>query len=196
MSTSPLRITALPCCFSIQTRPCASRTTPACTTRVTHCSANRWAPDLDLRSLFHPVAVEVLMELHERLCGKLRYVLTGPWPRALNRSMARTVFNEGGLAFVASNLEGRHAWCTTEACRCQDSSTSAVLGWLEAHYKGEAFAVVCQAPREVQGCVPTELRGRIVLCQPGIGLTTGHVPKLAGALDSKPIALVRASVAS
>ncbi len=144
---------------------------------------DKHSPDLtaDLcRRLLHPPAVQVLASLVD---AGARLVITSNWTRFLRKDGFRELFNLGGYPTLSAALHP--AWQAPKAPG--GTRLDAVNTWLSAHHVGEPYAIIddTDSGTGLRGSVH-DLDGRLVLCQPGVGLHAGHLPQIEAALKVLP----------
>ncbi|MDI4635208.1 hypothetical protein J7U46_19250 [Pelomonas sp. V22] len=143
-------------------------------------------PDI-LAALFSPEARAALLHVHEQLRSRIRYAISSSWREHFTRSQIELVLRETGLAFVADSLHEGKAWRCYQAAFTTDRRLD-IESWIEHFHCGEPFVVVDD--RNSGGPLllhrhfhPNDvLYGRVVLCQPGVGLTMNHVDDILAAL--------------
>ena len=134
------------------------------------------------RTLFHAPAVKALRKVHERLGGRLRYVISSTWRTIFNRAQLRHVLREAGLGFVADGLEDRARWATPVL---DEHDRHAEIGvWLARYHAGEPFAVIDDSRSGATLDAALADPDRIVICTPEVGLEMQHVAQLARALTT------------
>lgn len=145
-----------------------------------------------LATLFSAEARGALADAYRR-SGGVRYVISSTWREHLSREQMTLVLGGAELQFVADNLHEGDAWrCLPK--RVYRERRAEVLHWLETHHQGEPFVVLDDlhsADQLIQAhqAPDSPLFGRVVLCTPGAGLTTGHVDDIVNALQ-RPAGLV------
>lgn len=143
-------------------------------------------PDF-LGALFSPASLEALRHVHDQLDGRNRFVISSNWREHFTREQIEWVLRMTGFAFVADGLHPGAAWRCYKAAFTGDRQLD-LEGWLEAFHTGEPFVALDDKysggplllhrhfhPGEV-------LYGRVVLCQPGVGLNMSHVDDILVAL--------------
>lgn len=143
--------------------------------------------DLVFERLWSPMAREILVDLHARHQGRLRWVISSTWRLNFTRAQLREVMRRSGLACVADGIEPKERWSTPhfpELTRCHE-----VLDWLRNHHRGEPYVIlddVYSWGRSAYIAPGVEVpRTRLVLCEEWIGLQLRHWPRIVAAL-SKP----------
>ncbi|RRS01095.1 hypothetical protein EIP75_22140, partial [Aquabacterium soli] len=119
--------------------------------------------------LVHPPAIQVLSELIEQ---GARVVITSNWTRFMNQEGFERLLAVGNFPREISPLHP--AW----AAPPQPGGTrlEAVDAWLREHHHGEPYAILDDTDSG-SGLHRSahDIDGRVVLCEPGIGLHPGHL---------------------
>ena len=139
------------------------------------------------RQLFAPGPCEVLHRVHETMAGRLRYVISSAWREFMGRDDLRLLFSRGGLDFVAASLHEADRWCTPMKPG-RGQRVDEIAGWLDTHHQGEPFVIVDDtysgaSLRPALTLPGHPFRGRVVLCQEGVGLCDEHAQTLVDAFD-------------
>ena len=147
-----------------------------------------------LAQLFAPAAVAALTQVHERMQGRVRYVISSTWREFFQFEEFCDVLRHGGLGFVADGFHpgaGGEAWCTPPGMGSTER-VAEISNWLLLHHRREPFAIIDdetsgaslgQAIRD-----PRHLcHDRIVLCDPKTGLHAGHVERVVQMLSQAPV---------
>lgn len=132
------------------------------------------------KRLLHPPALQVLATLVDE---GAQLVVTSNWTRFLSEEGFRQLFDLGGYPSLASALHP--AW---QAPRTSGGTRLAAIdAWLRAHHAGEPFCIIddTDSGSGLRSSVH-DLDGRLVLCEPGIGLHAGHLPRIRQALETLP----------
>jgi hypothetical protein len=136
--------------------------------------------------LFTESAIAVMTQVHQRLGGRPRYVVSSTWRRTFSRSQIGALLARSGLPFIAENLLEDGSWCTPElgqgAERLQE-----IEAWIAEHYCGQALVVLDDdysgsSFLTEQPCGPIDVRESTVLCQRGVGLQRSHVATILNIL--------------
>jgi len=128
--------------------------------------------------LVHPPAGQALTavvdEVHPRL------VVTSNWTRFTSKSAFERLLRLAGYSMVAKSLHDE--WSTIR--RPGATRLQAVDEWLAEHYGGEPFFIIDDhdSGAALRGS-RHDLAGRVLLCDVGVGLHVGHVPRIRGALQ-------------
>jgi hypothetical protein len=149
-------------------------------------------PDEVYKRLFHPPAVETLLEIMAE--HRPRVILTTSWLRHTERAEFETIFRRTGLDTVADSL---HEFWDAPAVRGRTRGR-AIEDWLAAHHQGEPYVVIDDT-YSGEGLPGSALdqAGRVVLCQMAEGLHRGHlaaVRKALGASSTTPNAATVAAI--
>lgn len=130
--------------------------------------------------LLHAPALQVLATL---VAEGATLVITSNWMRFLPEEGFRRFFYAGGYPTVASALHP--AW---QAPRMPGSTRLAAIdAWLDEHHCGEPYCILddTQSGSGLRGS-SHDVEDRVVLCEPGVGLHAGHLPKIQAALKVLP----------
>ena len=139
-----------------------------------------------LLSLFSPEAVAALGQAHESMLGRLRYVVSSSWREHFSREQLEPILARTGLGFVADNLHPGAAWRCRQAQFRPDRAAD-IEGWLDHFHCGEPFVILDDhhsgGMLNFHRHLPdSRLFGRVVLCQPGVGLQSSHLADIVTAL--------------
>lgn len=142
---------------------------------------NKHAPELTqdiCRRLLHPPAMQVLASLIDE---GAKLVLTSNWLRFLDREGFQQLFEGAGYSSVSSALHS--TWYAPRAA--SGTRLDAINTWLLAHHAGEPYCILddTDSGSGLRGS-PHDREGRVVLCEPGIGLHAGHLPSIRAALST------------
>ncbi|MFH7040780.1 HAD domain-containing protein [Paucibacter sp. JuS9] len=138
-------------------------------------------------ALFSRAAREALENVHDQFHGRVRYVISSSWREHFTRAQIELVLRKTGFDFVADGLHPGPAWRCYQAAFTGDRQMD-IESWLEHFHCGEPFVVLDDKHsggplRFHRHFVLGEvLYGRVVLCQPGVGLTMDHVGEIFVAL--------------
>ena len=140
--------------------------------------------DTVLREIFAAGPKRVLESLHERMGGRLRYVISSSWRQAFSRQQIEHVFRSAHIGFVAASLHAK--WETPGSSRTM-GRIEEIESWLRDHHQGEPFVVVdddysCTTLARIDEGSTHALAERVVLCTVGVGLTAEHLPIIVDAL--------------
>lgn len=132
------------------------------------------------RRLIHQPAAHTLTELLE--AREARLVLTSNWVRFTSKVAFQRLMHLAGWEQIASSLH--RAWSAPRV-RTADSRLQVVEDWLKENHRCESYCVIDDDDSgfSLSGSVHDNA-GRVVLCQPNIGLHRGHLPLLHSALTS------------
>lgn len=119
-------------------------------------------------------ALHSVMEAHDPAV-----VISSSWSRLMDRDRIAGVFEKTGLAQVGQGLHPM--WQVPPVALATRYETIAT--WLTRHHCGEAF-VVLDDPLSGSGLAGSDWdrQGRVVLCEPSVGLATRHVEKILRAI--------------
>lgn len=139
-----------------------------------------------LDGLFSPAACSALIAVQEQLEVPVRYVISSSWREHFTRHQLEQIFRRAGLGFVAGNLYEGAAWRCYQS-RVKPERDADIEDWLERFHHGEPFVIVDDTHSggglNFHRHFPhSKFAGRVILCQPGTGLTMGHVANIVAAL--------------
>lgn len=128
--------------------------------------------------LIHPPAGQALTAVLEEF--QPRVVVTSNWTRFVSKTAFERLLRLAGYSMIARSLHD--VWSTVRhpgATRLQ-----AVDQWLAEHYGGEPFFIIDDhdSGAALRGS-RHDLAGRVLLCDVGVGLHVGHLPRIRGALQ-------------
>jgi HAD domain in Swiss Army Knife RNA repair proteins len=127
--------------------------------------------------LFSAEAVAALLSVME--AHDPTVVISSSWSRVMDRERIAGVFETTGLGRVVQRLHS--VWRVpylSHATRYQEISA-----WLAQHHRYEAFVVLDDSWSGTGLAGSTwDRQGRVVLCEPGIGLTADHAETISTAL--------------
>jgi predicted nucleotidyltransferase len=141
--------------------------------------------------LFHQPAVEVLTSVVRTHSPAV--VLTTSWLRLIaSKELFLTIFRNTGMESVAEALHEK--WEATPAPG--ENRQQAIARWLEQNHKGEPFAIV-DDPMSGEGLQESHWysEGRVIMCQPFVGLQASDAAPLERALKLPATALPARSTA-
>lgn len=127
--------------------------------------------------LWHPPAKATLLNIVDELSP--RVIITTSWLRMMERDGFEDLFLRTDMSSVAKALH-EHWDAPTDLGKTRHA---AIKRWLFAHHTGEPV-VILDDPISGTGLHGSKLDkvGRVVFCEPGIGLHPGHLPKVRRAL--------------
>ena len=128
--------------------------------------------------LLHQPALQTLATLVDE---GARLVITSNWTRFLDQAGFQRLFHAGGYVQVGEALHP--AW---QAPRTPAGTRlDAINEWLSKHHAGEPYSIIddTDSGSGLRGSLHDH-EGRVVLCQPGVGLHPGHLPQLRSALST------------
>ena len=139
------------------------------------------------RKLFAPGPCDVLHRVHETMGRELRFVISSSWREFFSREELSLLFGKTGLDFVTGSLHDADRWCTPLKAG-RGERVDEIAAWLDRHHGGEAFAIADDtysgaSLRPALVLPDHPFRGRVVLCQEGVGLCDEHAQTLVDALD-------------
>jgi HAD domain in Swiss Army Knife RNA repair proteins len=142
---------------------------------------NKHAPDLSediCRRLLHPPAMQVLASIVDE---GAQLVITSNWTRFLNRNGFQQLFDLGGYPAISAALHA--AWSASR--KPGGTRLESIDGWLAAHHDGEPYCILddTDSGSGLRGSA-RDLDGRVILCEPGAGLHSGHLPAIRAALST------------
>lgn len=144
---------------------------------------NKHAPELSddiCRRLLHAPALEVLSSL---VAEGAYLVITSHWTRFLDQAGFQRLFAGGGHPAIGNALHAAwHAPRTPTGTRLDAIDT-----WLSKHHTQEQYCILddTESGSSLQGS-SHDREGRVVLCQPAIGLHAGHLGRIRSALGILP----------
>lgn len=138
------------------------------------------------RDLFDARATRVLADLHDRMGGRLRYVISSTWRQFFDRHQFAEIFRRTGLSQVAERLDEGVRWCTPSKLG-RSLRVDEIAQWLDLHHRGEPFAIVDDTYSGPSLLPALQMPGhpfvnRVVLCQAEQGLLDEHAQHLVDAL--------------
>lgn len=135
------------------------------------------------RRLLHAPALEVLSMLVDE---GARLTITSNWTRFMTQEGFKRLFAGAGFPRIGDALH----LCWKAPVVAGRDRLAAVDAWLAHHHGGEPYCVVddLESGSGLAGS-RHDRAGRVVLCQPGVGLHRGHLPRLRSALTAPPTAL-------
>lgn len=129
------------------------------------------------RRLVHPPAIHVLSTLIEE---GAKVVIRSSWTRSLGREGFERLLAVGSFPREISPLHPAWAAPRPPGGTCLDS----INAWLAEHHRGEPFAILDDTDSGFGARGSRyDLDGRVVLCEPSVGLYLGHLPQLKSALS-------------
>ena len=144
----------------------------------------------ELEVVFSPVARNALAVIHRRIGGAVRYVISSSWREHFSREAMALLLHRGGMPFIAENLHAGEAWrCVPK--RIYRERQAEILDWLATHHRGEPFVILDDHYSAgqlafIEHFPDSPLQDRVILCQPGSGLTMDKVDDIVAALRSRP----------
>lgn len=137
--------------------------------------------------LFHRRTRGVLKDVHERLMGRVQYVISSTWREYLDRKCMFDVFNATNMDFVANAMYDGRAW-STPVSRGRGSRADEIGEWLRNHHEGEPFVILDDtlSGSSLGFALENPLHpfaGRVLLCEEWEGLLERHVPFIVSALE-------------
>jgi hypothetical protein len=138
------------------------------------------------RELFSAPAVGTLQRVHQSFGGDLRYVISSTWRERFGRREMERLLASAGAPFAADALDAADQW-RTPAKLLRRQRVDEIDAWLQRYHRGESFAVLDDlhsgASLHLAANDQTHaVHRRVVLCEPGVGLTHEHIRPLVEAL--------------
>lgn len=127
--------------------------------------------------LFNAPAKELLLIIMAERNPQV--VLTTSWLRFLERMGFEQLLNKVGLAPVGAALHEH--WDAPQLL--QETRAAAITTWLKKHHQGEPFVVLDDHDSGTGLAKSPYFRaGKVVLCEPSVGLLPDHLPAIRRAL--------------
>lgn len=130
--------------------------------------------------LIHPPAGQALIELLSESTTKV--VITSNWVRFTTQAALERLFRLAGYELLATSLH--RSWSAPR--EGTETRLESIEQWLAKHYRGESYAIIDDedSGASLRGS-RHDAAGRVLLCQPGVGLHRGHLPKIRTALNQE-----------
>lgn len=123
------------------------------------------------------------------LVPELQVVISSSWRYTYQRHEMLDILTRGGLVNFAERVRPGTHWCTP-LHQTKNSRTAEIAEWLARYHNGEPFAVLDDPVSGASLGEVLELepwKGRVLLCDKGVGLKSQHIPLIAQALQ-QPVA--------